>query len=287
MRITDFSIEATNKDLLKLNKVCLYDADRFKHIGYSRAKAIIDREYSFEEPSIELMKKIVKAESVGLCSDVELKVKDPIIYCFSGKSSNTFRYSIAISKEYKGNRKTDKLTVEEFKLKMELMNYAMESIIKEKACLIFPDLEADDILSMLQDKNTYIISNDKDLNQIPGLHIDHANYAVTKVSQEEAIMSLAKQLITGDSVDNIGGIKDLGPAKAAKLLSETDAKNCLNVVYREYKKKYGIIKGTDLFCEAWSLVRLRANHGAYFQEKYASAFSLLEDIKKNFLNLTH
>lgn len=285
MRITDFSNAAMRQDFTKINKVCLVDADRFKHIAFHRMEKIANQEFGFDEPTFETLKQIIKAESVGQCDDLEMTIKDPIVYCFSGKSSNTFRYHLAISKEYKGNRTSDKLTIEEFKQKIDLMNHAMECIMREKACLLFEDLEADDLLSALQDEDTYIVSVDKDLRQVPGLHYDLDQKKIITIESEDALITLAKQMLTGDSTDNIGGLEGIGPKKAEKILENVKPKNALNVVYRHYKMKYGIIKGTDSFTEAWNLVKLRSNHGGYFKEKYKQAFMLVDEIKKNVLHL--
>lgn len=81
------------------------------------------------------------------------------------------------------------------------------------------------------------------------------------------------------------GIKGCGPKNAEKILKDVTDKNLINVVFKEYKRVFGIIKGTDLFCQNWMLIKLRMNHGEYFLKKYESAFSLLENIKKNHLTL--
>ena len=81
------------------------------------------------------------------------------------------------------------------------------------------------------------------------------------------------------------GIKGCGPKNAEKILKDVTDKNLINVVFKEYKKVFGIIKGTDLFCQNWMLIKLRMNHGEHFLKKYEAAFSLLENIKKNHLTL--
>ena len=281
-RITSMTVENSLSDKLKMNKVCLVDADYIKHITSSRASKIIEKEFIEDLPT---MKQVYRVEALGMCSDLLHKIRDPMIFCFSGKSYNTFRYKISIQKEYKGNRKNDNLTFEERKLKLELMNEAMEAIMAEHVTLIFDDLEADDIVSMLQDDDTYILSKDKDLKQIPGYHYNFETNKTVLITPEEAIRFLATQLLTGDSTDNIMGIKGCGPKTAEKILKDVTDKNLINAVFKEYKRVFGIIKGTDLFCQNWMLIKLRMNHGEYFMKKYESAFSLLENIKKNHLTL--
>lgn len=268
--------------VLKINKVCLVDADYIKHVSFSRAEKIIQQEMIED---LVTMKKVHRTEALGMCEDLILLIRDPMVFCFSGKSYNTFRYKIAIEKEYKGNRKRNDLSIEEAKLKAELMQESMEAIINSHVCLLFDDLEADDLLSMLQDEHTYIYSNDKDLKQIPGLHYNKVTNKVDYVSPDEAYRFLAIQMLTGDSTDNICGLVGVGPKNAEKILEGVSHKNTMNAVYKAYKKKYGIIKGTDLFAHNWMLIKLKMNHGEYFIEKYKSAFSLIENIKKNILSL--
>lgn len=267
---------------IRINKICLVDADYIKYVTDSRAQKIIAEEMIEDIPT---MKKVYRVEALGICEDIEYLIRDPLVWCFSGKSYNTFRYKLSISKKYKGNRQNTKLSEEELKLKLMLMNEAMEAIINKYVCLLFEDLEADDIISMLQDENTYVFSKDKDLLQIPGTHFNISDQKTYDVSEEEAVSFLAHQLITGDSTDCIPGIHGFGPEKAKKALLGVTEKNMIQAVYKLYRTKYGIIKGTDLFCENWMLIKLRINHGEHFKEKYKSAFSLIENIKNKFLSL--
>lgn len=268
--------------VIKENKVLLIDADFIKHVTSSRASKIIEEEMIEDIPT---MKKVYRVTALGMCEDLNMKFSDPKIFCFSGKSYNTFRCSVSFSKEYKGNRKRNDLSVEEQLLKLELMKEAMDSIIQEYVSLIFDDLEADDILSMLQDDDTYIYSKDKDLKQVPGFHYDESSDSVIKISPGEAYRFLATQMLTGDSSDNIPGLPGVGPKNAEKILTDISDKNAISEVYRQFKKKFGIIQGTDLFVENWMLIKLRMARGEHFITKYKSAFSLLENIKQNFLTL--
>lgn len=180
---------------VKIGKVCLLDADFIKHITHSRAMKSIEQEMIED---LATMKKVHRVEALGMCDDIIEQIRDPIIFCFSGKSYNTFRYKIALEKEYKGNRKKTDLSVDEAKLKMELMHEAMEVIMAKHVCLLFDDLEADDILCMLQDDDTYIYSKDKDLKQIPGLHYNIETNCIEELSPDDAYRMLAMQLLTGE-----------------------------------------------------------------------------------------
>ena len=65
-----------------------------------------------------------------------------------------------------------------------------------------------------------ICSVDKDLNQIPGWHYNFVKKEKYFVDEEQAIRTFYTQLLVGDNTDNIQGVKGIGPAKAAKILSE-------------------------------------------------------------------
>jgi DNA polymerase-1 len=86
-------------------------------------------------------------------------------------------------------------------------------------------VEADDLLAMWQEGEDVIVSVDKDLRQVPGLHFDPrcANLGqrdTWDLTPAEAFRNLRAQLLSGDSTDNIPGIPGVGPVKAQKALAE-------------------------------------------------------------------
>lgn len=87
------------------------------------------------------------------------------------------------------------------------------------------EYEADDMLSMrakeLQDVGIIpiICSIDKDLMQVPGLHYDFVKKAIVDVSVADGHRSFYRQLLTGDDIDGIVGIKGIGPVKAGKIVN--------------------------------------------------------------------
>ena len=90
-----------------------------------------------------------------------------------------------------------------------------------------PGLEADDVMGIWQTGSvpghTIIVTIDKDLNQIPGLHynphIKTGKPKVIDITQQEADLNFFKQTLTGDVIDGYKGCRGIGPAKAAKLLA--------------------------------------------------------------------
>ncbi|WP_373088742.1 hypothetical protein [Zhongshania sp.] len=78
--------------------------------------------------------------------------------------------------------------------------------------------EADDAMAIHQTKDTVICSPDKDLLQVPGRHYNFVSDERITVSLRQADFNLYEQIITGDSTDDIPGIKGLGPVKARRIL---------------------------------------------------------------------
>lgn len=89
-----------------------------------------------------------------------------------------------------------------------------------------PTLEADDVIGILATKpnnRAVIWSKDKDLKQIPGLHLstkDDGGPLLAEVSKEEGDYFHLRQTLTGDAVDGYPGCPGIGPVKADKVLQD-------------------------------------------------------------------
>lgn len=102
--------------------------------------------------------------------------------------------------------------------------------------------EADDLIRMWayhsEPGEFAVVSSDKDLDCIPGLHINPKGYDSYEVDEAYATRHYWTQMLMGDSVDNIPGIPGVGPKKAAMLLdgAETTTDYVQRVVsaYRQY-----------------------------------------------------
>ena len=258
-------------DPLSTGKIGLLDADWLKYVITHRVFKSSEGKKHFVDPIPILEKEL--ARFFGM-------VADPVIFCFSGPSSNTFRYGVGFEKEYKGNRR-GKEDPYHYDRKTDDMMAILEHIQKTYVSLMFPDLEADDIVSALQDDRTYIISRDKDLLQVPGHHYDPSTNGLKLITNEEALQSLASQMITGDNTDNISGIPGRGPKAAEKLINESQVKNLPMKVLRMYMEKYGILHGLDAFCENYMLIKVREDRGEHFRDKYRLMFDTKEMVFNN------
>ena len=73
-----------------------------------------------------------------------------------------------------------------------------------------PNVEADDVVGLIADDGDIIVSGDKDLKTIPGLHL--SGEEVVEISQREADMNFYKQVLVGDVADNFPGCPTIGNA---------------------------------------------------------------------------
>lgn len=142
----------------------------------------------------------------------------PIILAF-GDVSN-FRY--AIYPQYKANRRKQRRPAGFSAMK----DWARKTWVSQS----FPRIEGDDVVGIMADREDIIVSRDKDLRTIPGMHL--VGDELLTVSKEDANRAFYTQVLTGDSTDGYPGCPKVGPKKAAQLLEgcKTDIQFWLEVV---------------------------------------------------------
>ena len=130
---------------------------------------------------------------------------------------NNFRVSIAKTAVYKGNRLAPK---------PQHLPALRKHLVDEWGAVVIEGQEADDAVAIhateLGYNNSVITSVDKDLDQIPGWHYNFVKDVAYHITPEEGMYRFYKQILTGDSADNIIGLKGIGPVKADKILDECD-----------------------------------------------------------------
>ena len=134
---------------------------------------------------------------------------------FGGSRNKNFRNEIY--PEYKSNRPESPEWYLHWK-------DVMIDTFKELGAIQLSTIESDDALSII--RNLYpedglltLCHADKDMAQCWGLHYNikkHQQYFITK---ERAKYNLFRQILIGDTTDNIPGCKNIGEKKADKLLS--------------------------------------------------------------------
>lgn len=141
--------------------------------------------------------------------------------------SNSSSFRKAIAPSYKANRKDIK--------KPKWLEHTKDYLLQEwDAEVARYGLEADDELGINQTEDTILCTIDKDLDQVPGWHYNWRKYEVYSVSEDQAERWFWYQMLTGDSVDNIKGVKGIGPKKTAELLDEIPTEDLGNRVYEIY-----------------------------------------------------
>jgi hypothetical protein len=136
----------------------------------------------------------------------------------TGKTN--FRNEIAVTAPYKGNRKSAK--PKHYQLLRDYMESAWSFTMIE-------DQEADDAIGIaayeMEVGEYCICSIDKDLDMLRGDHYNFVKDDRYFITEEEGIKNFYKQLLMGDRVDNIIGIKGIGTVKAERLLKECKNEN--------------------------------------------------------------
>lgn len=180
--------------------------------------ALIDADivcYRIGFASEDVSEKICLARCAEFMEELVMK---PWVGDYQGflTGSNNFRKDIAVTAPYKGNRTQSK--PKHYELIREYLNKAW-------ACEVIEGQEADDAIGIkayeMEDVEDYVImSIDKDLNMIRGWHYNFIKDEKYLVNDQEAIKHFYTQILTGDRVDNIVGLKGVGPKKAEKILQD-------------------------------------------------------------------
>ncbi len=182
---------------------------------FDTAKAAKD--YSSEKDSviwtrkeIEPLEHCLATVKSSLKKTIEIIGADRYHVYLSGKSN--FRQDIY--PEYKANREV----LGKPKYYRDIRRY----LIDNWKAYVVEGIEADDAMGVAQmtsaPEKSVIVSQDKDMGQIPGEHYNWVTGVFTTVTPQQGMRFFYEQLLSGDSTDNIPGISGVGPAKAKAAL---------------------------------------------------------------------
>ena len=125
-----------------------------------------------------------------------------------------FRYEVAKTAPYKGNRKDV--------VKPTNLPLARQHLIDKWGAVVSQGEEADDLIGIASARGdpetTVVVTIDKDMMQLQGWNWNFTKDVWTKISVDEGNKFFYTQILTGDRADNILGIHRVGPVKAAKIL---------------------------------------------------------------------
>lgn len=196
---------------------------------------------------------------------------------------DNFRFEVATIREYKGNRKD--------KVKPPLYDYIKGYLLSEhfdKVELVYGQ-EADDAASIKQYElgdESIICTIDKDLDIVPGWHYRWSTANVKEIlpwyqSEVDGLRAFYKQCLTGDAVDNIPGLRGVGP-KSSHLhkLNFLGAQGCFEYVRERYKEWYGNY-GDQFLLEVGRLLWMRSKPEEMWEFPEEGNFSILPMSKKN------
>jgi hypothetical protein len=126
-----------------------------------------------------------------------------------------FRFDVAVTAPYKGNRK-DKARPKHLPLLREYLQVSWGASVSDGQ-------EADDDIAMRATElagDGLIVSIDKDFMQVAGWHYNFVKKIKKEVTPEDGLRFFYKQILMGDSADNIKGIHRVGEVTATKMLAD-------------------------------------------------------------------
>ena len=177
--------------------------------------AIIDADiicYRVGFASEDVSEEVCLARVTHLVNEIvyqDLQCDDYKAY-ITGKGN--YRNELAVTEPYKGNRKDAKRPQHYDAIRKHLQRLGAELV---------EGSEADDAVATEATKTGgWIVSIDKDLDQVAGWHYNFVKHEEYYVTEEEGLRNLFTQVLTGDRTDNIIGLKGIGPKKAEKLLQD-------------------------------------------------------------------
>ena len=160
-----------------------------------------------------------------LCMDLDCEDYKGFL---TGKGN--FRESIAVTVPYKGQRTSEKPVH---------LQALRDHLVSSWGFEVVEGIEADDAVGIaayaVSEDESIMVHIDKDLNQFRGWHYNYRKKEKYYVSEFEGLKSFYTQILTGDRIDNIVGLKGIGPVKAKRILEECTNENEL---YQAVLKAY-------------------------------------------------
>lgn len=194
------------------------------------------------------------------CKKMEMTVQDKLCNMFDKtetfnkyyavKGSDNFRKKL--SKDYKANRPTLDDDIR------DKLNYLHKHAVA-KGAITSDGMEADDLVAIWayearESEDQYVICGiDKDLLQIPGNHYNYSKDTWQFIDDNEAHLKLMLQCLTGDTADNIPGLKGIGPKKAEKILAGVAKERQWNRVRAAWRSHGASLKQLEI---SYQLLRM-------------------------------
>lgn len=172
---------------------------------------------------------------IGTALESVQAMEEEVTIFLSGPTN--YREALATLKPYKGNRDPEHKPTH---------GPAIKEYMAKTWPTVFSDgEEADDLLGIWQMRvfpedpyGSVIVSVDKDLDMIPGLHYNFLKEESYYIDEDTGDYNFWKQMLTGDATDNIPGCPGIGPKKAEAALDGVEPSDRPRVVAELYVQLY-------------------------------------------------
>jgi DNA polymerase-1 len=145
------------------------------------------------------------------------------VFCLSG--DNDFRYAVA--GDYKSDRKKVRKPTGYIHVRDNVIDLITAGLGDEHGIVKvarYDNIEADDCMGILATKpgneSALIISQDKDMRQIPGMLATYIGAEPKMVTEYEGARWFLTQTLIGDTTDGYKGCPGVGPAGADKIFDK-------------------------------------------------------------------
>ncbi len=171
---------------------------------------------------------------------------------------DNFRNEVAVTKPYKGNRAT--------MVRPQYLDHCKDYLVEKYNAIRMHGYEADDgVASDMVQNNAIHCGIDKDIQQIDGDHYNYVKKEWLHVTFEQSCLNLYRQILTGDTSDNIPGLPRVGAKTAEKVIQ--NANGALNDALEYYKEvcrdKLPEVDPTAYFLEQKALIEMKTEINLY------------------------
>lgn len=180
--------------------------------------------------------------TINMATTSRAATREQVRYTTFLTGNKNFR--VHVDPEYKANRKDVK--------KPEHLPAIRKYLQTHHFAQVSEGCEADDFFGQAcldakkENMEPIVVSIDKDLNQIAGIHYNFVRDELYVVTERQADKVFWRQMLEGDRADNITGINQVGPKKAAGMIPHSnketlkmDNDTAKEVVIGQYKKEFG------------------------------------------------
>lgn len=233
---TDRALVAkTGDEAWELKAVVEDDAETFKAAKETFGGEVFTRVY-LEDGALEKALHNARSMITGTMRQLEeaYPALAPFEYRFHLTGTGNFRDQIATIRPYKGNREKTSRPL----LYADIRRWMVQTY----GAVTAYGWEADDVIATEACRAKWapiIVHVDKDLLQLPGRHFVPGKGGRT-VSKQGSLAFFYRQMLTGDTADNIPGVYKCGPKRAeAVVTKDMTERQMWEAVLAEYEASWG------------------------------------------------